>query len=147
MQPSTIRTVKPAKLEAGILAALWGLSLLLPVMAMGPAKQNVFPGWGILMIGWLGVLVFQFGWYANLAFLASIGLLLSSKRRTAWVLTAPAALMILTADALTWREMYGDNGSGPIQSFAAGYYVWIAVMIGTAATLTWRYARYMRTRR
>ena len=41
-------------------------NLLCPVAIMGPHPDNAFPGWSILMIGWMGVLVAQFGWLANL---------------------------------------------------------------------------------
>jgi hypothetical protein len=130
-------SIKPDTMTAGVLAALWAVSLLLPVAIMGAAKDNVFPGWGILMMGWLGVLVLQFGWFANPVFVAALVLLATSKRRTGWATLVSVLLACLIADALTWHEMYGDNGSVPIQAFGAGYYLWLATMIGAAVTLAW----------
>ncbi len=87
------------------------------------------------MMGWMGLFVLQFGWFANLAFLSAQSLLASCTRRTAWATVTSAALLVLTADALAWHEMYGDSGTAPIKAFGAGYYVWLFVMVGTAITV------------
>ena len=113
----------------------WVVSLATPVAIMGPLPDNVFPGWSILMVGWLGVFVLQFGWFANLVFVACctlIGFGIGGPR-TRFALSI--GLSALAINALFWREMYGDNGSAPILSFGLGYYLWFIAMFGAAATL------------
>lgn len=121
------------------LAALWFCfwlcSLALPVAIMGPSSDNIFPGWFILIMGWLGLLVGQLGWFANIAFLASLGILAFSRTRTLWGSALSLVLTALAADGLLWHEMYGDNGSAPIQAFGAGYYLWFAAMVGAGTSL------------
>ena len=45
------------------------------------------------------------------------------------------ALLTPTLCALTWHEMYSDNGTAPVHSFGPGYYLWFATMFGAIAAL------------
>lgn len=87
---------------------------------MGALSANIFYGWIIAMIGPLGILVLQLGWFANIAFAAALGLVMSPLPRDAWKGRAQrniafVALLLLCLNASTWTRMYGDNGSAVIK--------------------------------
>ncbi|MBI2262123.1 MAG: hypothetical protein HYU62_10730 [Caulobacterales bacterium] len=120
---------------AGGWSLLWCASMVLPVAIVGPDPDNVFPGWLILAMGWMGVTVGQYGWFANVTL--PFILLMSAMKGSPIVIRfiMIAAQLSLTLHALSWDTMYGDNGSGPIGGFGPGYYLWFVVMIGSAASL------------
>ena len=128
------------RLAAITLLAGWAISLCLPVAIMGPLADNRFPGWMILTIGWMGIMVLQVGWFANLVIVPGLlGCLFRpmsvSRRKWPRRRIGAAVLTVLAVDALFWRKMYGDDGTAPIEQFGAGYYLWFAVTLGTAALL------------
>ncbi len=127
---------------AALWLALWLGSLALPVAIMGRHIDDIYRGWSILMIGWMGAFVLQFGWFANLAFLLAVGMLAFSRKRTLWASVLTFPLVAATVDALFWHEIDGDNGPAQIQSFGVGYYLWFAAMIGAAASLAWCSSRW-----
>ena len=52
------------KLIAAALTVGWVVSLMLPVAVMGNGPDEVWPGFAVLIVGPLGVLVTQFAWFA-----------------------------------------------------------------------------------
>lgn len=114
---------------------LWTASLLLPVAIMGPDPDNVFPGWLILLMGWMGPFAGHFGWFANLVFPAVVVLPLIRPTPVIANSIALAVQIPLAINALFWDRMYGDNGSGPIESFGLGYYLWFTAIFGSALVL------------
>ena len=76
------------------------------------------------MMGWLGVFVFQFGWFANVLIIPAIVLLLL--RRPGGLLSRliGGGIALLLLNALFWREMHYDNGTRPIENYHIGYYLW-----------------------
>ncbi|WP_454714543.1 hypothetical protein [Caulobacter segnis] len=129
------------RLVALLLLILWLCSLLLPVVVR-PGAPGM--GWVILLVGWLGALVGQFGWFANLGFLASFGLSLGKRDPSGLDLTASVLTLAAAIDALFWRRLYGDNGSVPIEAFGAGYYVWFVAIVGMAGWVIWLWTRTRR---
>lgn len=101
---------------------------------MGESADTIFPGYAILMMGWMGVFVGQFGWFLNLLLWPALVLAASrSSVRQSRKLGLAALMMVLVADALFWRDMYGDDGATPIPVFGTGYYLWFAVMVASGA--------------
>ncbi|MBN9684916.1 MULTISPECIES: hypothetical protein [unclassified Corallococcus] len=87
-----------------------GASALLFVLACATPAMTVFNTgqraeehlWGmvLLLLGWLGAFMFQFGWYANLLLaLAFVLLLAGADRKAFWV---GCAACILGLSSLTW---------------------------------------------
>jgi hypothetical protein len=96
----------------------------------------------ILLTGWMGILVGQFGWFANVAFVAALIIVampmrsvMGQERNKIWGWIALVLLIAFGADAALWHEMYGDNGSTRILSFGVGYYLWFAAMFGATGAL------------
>ena len=113
---------------------LWAASLLLP--AVQPAQDDIYPGYRMLYLGWMGVFDLQFGWLANpLLLLATVLLVIEGASK--WLVKSTGVLLgILLLDALTWREMYYDEGTRPLIAYFAGYYCWVvAVGLGAAALI------------
>ena len=125
------------KLLAAALAVAWAVSLALPVAVMGNGPEDVWPGFAVLIIGPLGVLVAQFAWFANLLLVPSlIFLILKRPPRVLGIIFA-VLLVLLAVDALTWDRIHGDNGYAMILRHGPGYYLWLGVVLATAAALLW----------
>jgi hypothetical protein len=115
-------------LAAGLLL-LWLVSLALPAV---DTDTEVVRGWMILIIGWLGPLMLQFGCFAN--FLLPFALVLAARREPGqWVeIILGAVLAILVVNAMFWRIIPNDDGNHPIIAFRSGYFCWLAVMVASA---------------
>jgi hypothetical protein len=137
MATQTIRSSSRTQRRAVALVCflIWGVSLACPVAIMGKSHDNVFPGWSILMMGWLGVSIAQFGWFANIAFLFGFAILLIPKHIRLLDLAVSTIIIALCVDALLWREMCGDSGCVRVPMFGVGYYLWFFAMAGVSGAL------------
>jgi hypothetical protein len=120
-------------LLAALIVLLWSTSLALPVMTDGP--DSTYHGTLILMLGWMGLFVFQFAWLANILLMPALGLLLVERPpRTASKILG-GLLLALFVSALAWDEMYYDNGTRPILSYHSGYFLWLGAVAVAAVSL------------
>jgi hypothetical protein len=111
---------------AGIVAILiWIASLALPAETeCGFSHPN--SGYLILLSGWLGPLAGQFGWYANLFMVWTIGRLLANKRPG----IIPAIIGLgLALSALAWKTTPTDTGYTTMCERHSGFYAWIACAV------------------
>ena len=122
-------------LTAGVSLTCFVLSLTMPAFyaTNGPAYGMYF-----LMLGWLGPLIGQFGWFANLLLLVSHLLSLRGWFGKAAACGLLATLLALTS--LSMRALYGgSDGSYPIVRTGTGVYLWIlshaSACLGYAFTL------------
>lgn len=117
-----------------IWAVLWFVSLSLPVVMNGNPEHH-WPGVIVLMLGWMGLFSFQFGWLANLTFWGT-GVLSVIKDAPVAVRVGAALFQIgLGIDALFWDTVADEGGVQKIDAFGSGYYVWLFVMFGSAVAL------------
>ena len=115
------------------LAGAWILSLFIPAAGWGIEAPG--PGYQILMLGWLGVLSLQFGWFANPIFLASLSVAQSSVKPGLGVSGLLSFLLVaFTINPMFWTKAITPDG-GYTVVHGPGYYVWIVVMILTAIWL------------
>ena len=106
-----------------LILAMWLASLVLPVFtACGPGYDNT-PGYMILLIGWMGLLIIQPAWFANLLIVAVIIVLLLRNRVPLWL---GIATPLVAAPALFFTDMYDDRGAIPICHYQTGYWLWLA---------------------
>jgi hypothetical protein len=89
----------------------------------------------ILVLGWLGPAMLQFGWFANLAMPAAVYRLLSARRETKLDILLAIVLSLLASDALLWRDIHTESGTIPVVAFASGFYAWLIAMFGASATV------------
>lgn len=126
------------KLLAAALAVGWAISLALPVAVTGSGPNDVWPGFAVLIIGPLGVLVMQFAWFANLLLVPAIIFLVMKRPPRVLGIIFSALLVLLALDALTWDRIHGDNAEAMILHYGAGYYLWLGVVLGAATALMLR---------
>ena len=96
-------------------------------------QRDTATGLIILAMGWLGPLVGQFAWFANL--LLPIALWVAAKSRSGarrFGLILAVLLGLLAASAMFWSSVPMDNGENVIVRYRPGYWLWIAAVIGGA---------------
>ncbi|MEO1210060.1 MAG: hypothetical protein AAFX78_11010 [Cyanobacteria bacterium J06638_20] len=125
--------------------AFYGLALALPAFnflnrgefnTVPDGALTLMPGWEVLALGWLGIFVWQFAWFANIAYFASLGLWLNRAWRTAVILSLIAVGLGLNTLFLFVQEL-PSNGAGAtryLQSLQPGFYCW---MLGLSIPLLW----------
>ena len=126
------------KLLAAALALGWAISLALPVAVTGSGPDDVWPGFAVLIIGPLGVLVMQFAWFANLLLVPALIFLIQKRPPRVLGIVFSVLLVLLALNALTWDRIHGDNAEAMSLHYGAGYYLWLGVVLGTAAALLLR---------
>jgi hypothetical protein len=114
---------------------LWLASLVFPAVTTGPRPGDVAFGLHILGTGWIGILIYQFGWLANVVFLLILVQLYGRHGHNIFDVSLALAMVIPVTQALMWRKI--QSGGPAIQSFGPGYYFWLAAMIGAAVTIVW----------
>jgi hypothetical protein len=124
-----------------IFATLWAASFILPAVK---TSKGWYWGWEIALIGWLGPIIVQFGWYANIIMIPSLGYLaLSEHKDLKKAARRGTFLVAFGLNSLFWSAFYWDSGSEPIHARSYGYYLWIIAVLGTGTgllliTLNWR---------
>ncbi|WP_175883899.1 hypothetical protein [Burkholderia sp. BCC0044] len=117
-------------LARAVIVALYVASLLLPVAAEPPNATGAVSWWRgymVLALGGLAILDLQFAWLGNPLLVVA---LLRPRR------TVSALLAVVVVFALGWHTIPTDANYETIRTFGAGYYLWIAAMVGAAA-LPW----------
>ncbi|WP_175778546.1 hypothetical protein [Burkholderia cenocepacia] len=126
-----IRSASPRlNLARVVIVALYVASLLLPVAAEPPNAAGAVSWWHgytVLVLGPLAILDLQFAWLGNP--LLVVALLRPSR-------TVSALLAVVVVFALGWHTIPTDANYETIRTFGAGYYLWMAAMVGVAA-LPW----------
>lgn len=135
-RPLTPRDLLRRRLSLAWLA-LWMISLALPVARFEDSGYDWMRGWVLLAFGGLGGVVGQFGWFANLTFVALTGGAFTFRATPRTDLPLSLVSVICAADAFFWRAMYADSGQTAVRSFAIGFYAWQIAILGSAATTIW----------
>lgn len=116
----------------------WVLCLVMPAVRGCPAGRGDDP-YGVLMAatGWLGPLIFQFGWFANPLFLIGVVWLMVAGRPSRITAGLGLAALALALTSLGLRDIPTDAPS-PIRlcGFAPGFWVWVGAMAGLALPAT-----------
>jgi hypothetical protein len=108
--------------------ALLGLALFLFFIALFEpvfiTKESAIKGYWIFAMGWMGFVIFQFAWYANLLSLLSI-LLMFKRPFTAFLLSLFS--LLLAAESFLFDEIPLGSGKESIVIIAndIGFYLWI----------------------
>ena len=103
-----------------------------PALEFNDPNDAVYYGFRILIIGWLGALIGQFGWFANLFLLVSIFLLLF-RRWIGALISSLLALVIALQTFMLFSQKVPANEAATRQldllSLKVGFYLWLASMI------------------
>ncbi|WP_162596683.1 hypothetical protein [Thiofilum flexile] len=101
----------------------WVSSLWFPAFY---TDTNTLMGYWVLISGWLGIITFQFGWFANLLiFLAVLWMYKYPIRAT---LVAAAAVLVAT-QAFWFVVMPGENENTNIIGQGLGFWLWYGSLI------------------
>lgn len=86
-------------------------------------SNEIMPGWGVLLLGWLGPLAGSFAWFANPPLIFAM-YFSKEKPRAAKLAAFVGFALALTAFGL--KTIPNDNGYATVLRFGAGYYLWLA---------------------
>lgn len=124
--------------------ALFIMSLFVPAVLisrngfMRPdcAVPDKASGWFFLMMGPLGVLVGQFGWFANPLMLLSV-LPLTARGKLEVIFALAAVLLVGSTSLLTYIP--NDVAGNKVCGFGIGLYLWqaCAILLAAMAVLRW----------
>ena len=116
------------QMVGAVALVLWASSLMLPAVTMCP--DIVWPGWHVAFVGPLGLIIGQFGWYAN-PFLLWISLRLLFQYRAG--VTGGLICLVLALSSFLWTGIPGFQTPAIICERNIGFYVWIASAVLLAA--------------
>jgi len=124
------------KFAPALISGAWLLSLGFPAFQL--SNGEVWYGYQVLFIGWLGVVTLTLGWYAN-PFVASI--VFWWPRSTSQTRLSLSLLVVVLSVTTVFVDMMGgipsDDARHPIQRFMAGYYVWQSCCIAPLVLWLW----------
>ncbi len=120
---------------------LFGFALVTPALFF-EARDSML-GFVALLIGWLGLFVGQFAWFANLFWGLGLVLLLLGRPKGAIVVIACGVLIALHTFALIGEELPGDEGGVTrmiVSGAGPGTYLWLSSFL-TLLIASWRAGR------
>lgn len=118
----------------GSSVAVFAVACVLPALQFQnlAGVEQLWYGGMILLVGWMGALVGQFGWFANLLLFAS-WISAAFRWRLGAVLFAAAALLVaIQSFALFGEAIPADEGGFNklmLTHLLAGFYFWIASIV------------------
>ncbi len=119
-----------------VLGLGWTASLALPVATIGEGTGELWHGWAVLLLGWLGFFLGQYAWAANLLFAMALILLVRGRPPLIWGLMIGVLTSLLAAHALAWTDVHrSGGGTVPILAYWSGYYLWVATTFAAGAAL------------
>jgi H+/Cl- antiporter ClcA len=127
-----------AIVSAALLAG-WVASLPLLVAVVDHRDRiDEYQGWMILLLGILGTLIAQMGWWGNPILLGACIYLVFSRvpPRKGILLALAVMLLVCLVSSLFWRSVMDDSGIYPIIRYGPGYFLWLATITLCAAWLT-----------
>lgn len=100
-------------------------------------RLDEYPGWAILLLGVLGTLIAQVGWWANPVLVGGCLLIAfgRSPLQPRTLLVLAVLLSVCLVSGLFWRSVTDDSGIYPIIRYGPGYYTWMMVVALCAAWL------------
>ncbi len=111
---------------------LYGLACLLPALQLTPQADSIWPGFALLLMGWLGFFIFQFGWLANGPYFIGLLFLLLRKPLAALLSFGAALLVSLNTFLLFFQEIPANENTMhgyPLYALRPGFYLWLAAML------------------
>lgn len=118
-------------------AALYLASLSLPALMF--AEHAPLSGLHILGWGWWGLLTFDPGWLANLAYFATL-VFMGMRFYSAALIASSFAVLLGMTSFLAKEWWFHEGYPTPIAALGTGFYVWLIgfVLACLSAFLAWR---------
>ena len=115
MSLSRLPIASPALFLGGL---LWVAAFWLPVFE---TSERTITGYWIFATGWMGVVVFQFAWYANLLMLMAVIMMYTAPVRA--TILAAAGLLVAT-QAFWFNVLPGTTSGVEIIEQGLGFWFW-----------------------
>lgn len=125
------KSFKPYGIVLLVTAGLYTISLPLNALAVTPDVSGLWPGWALLLMGWLGFFILQFGWLANFPYFLGLLLMLLRKPLAAAICFMLALFVAMNTFLLFFQEIpYNENTmeGAPLHAVLAGFWFWLAAM-------------------
>ena len=106
---------------------LYGLSLFLP--AFSCVRTAGFPGYLVLAVGYMGLLVLDPRWFGNVGFLVLLFATLKSPTRTHPIIVGATALLAIASFAQAVGCPGGGGAPEGSVGLAIGGYLWVAALL------------------
>ncbi|NOK00695.1 MULTISPECIES: hypothetical protein [Myxococcus] len=123
-------------------AILFVLGCALPAVVLyntGSRQEDSMWGVSLLLVGWLGVFVMQWGWFANPLLLLTLALLLMGKYRGAFWVGVVTVLVGLSTLSWYLHSIPADEAVSPDRQLellypTLGYFFWMgSLLVGPAS--------------
>lgn len=109
-----------------VACGLYAGSLFLPALEFEGREPEY--GWWVLAVGWAGLALFNFAWFANPCFLMAIGHLYHGNPKKAFRYALVG--FILALDSFLLRRVYFNELSPTaVLGLGLGFYVWLGSFI------------------
>jgi hypothetical protein len=133
---------KPRLLALGVSLLLYALACALPALDFlkedgSPTPESPMFGFVLLFIGWLGIIIGQFAWLANLGWLLSLILLLCRRWIASLVTSILAILLAMQTYALFAQRVPANEAATSyliLQQVKIGFYVWLASFLAAGVS-------------
>lgn len=112
-------------------------------------QAKIFKGYEILMMGWLGIFIFNFAWWGNPLFFIALILGLRKKYKDAYYFSVLAFAFGVSAFALfRVPRNEGRVNDHIVDQLGIGYYLWLITLVafGLHIYMLWRKNEYPGTR-
>lgn len=109
---------------------LFLVSLCLPAVCF--RANPALDGWLLLLMGWLGLLAFNFGWFGNVVMLGAWIAFAVKARFMARILAVVAVFTAADSVRLVGNYVPLDESNvnkAVVSGFGPGFYLWIASMV------------------
>jgi hypothetical protein len=106
------------------------VSLALPALLF--RANPAYDGWVLLLMGWIAVLGFNFGWFANFLIVAAWVSFMFKGRFLARMLAVGAVLIAADSVRLVGKYVPLDEANvnkAFVSGFGPGFFLWIASMV------------------
>lgn len=143
VQPPPLPEAPPRRpwILAALTLVIYAISLFPPALYL--ENEADWTGGAVLLMGWLGPLIGQFGWLANLPWFVALVLLIFRQWASAFILSLFAFLVGFSSLTIVHKEMLLDEGGvnkAVVMGLGPAFYVWMAALAlpALAAALGWR---------
>jgi hypothetical protein len=132
--PRSVPVSRASKILIATSVAFFLASLTQTGFYLGEENRNAFPGWGIVLMGWLGVISHQnVAWLANPALFFCWLATVSGSRRVAIGFSLTSTLLALSFFLCETMTASAANDDPKFITIGPGYWIWLA-SIATAFT-------------
>ncbi len=116
----------------GLVVLMYLIACATPALEFNDPDDAIYYGFRIVIVGWLGALIGQFGWFANLFLLVGIFLLLFRRWIATFVSTVLGLAIALQTLMLFSQPVPADEAGirhVELQHIKIGFYFWLASLL------------------